>query len=37
MESDTPTPFSGNLRDASKDARGWFLRHFMLGDTFQLP
>jgi len=29
MESDTSTPLSGNVIDASKDTRGWFLGHFM--------
>jgi len=29
MGSDTSTSLSGNVIDASKDTRGWFLGHFM--------
>ena len=32
MKSDTSTPISGNVNDASKDTRGWFLGHFMPGE-----
>ena len=32
MSSDTTPPISGNVADASKDTRGWFLGHFMTGD-----
>ena len=33
MSSNIPTPFSGNVNDASKDTRGWFLGHFMPGEA----
>lgn len=33
MLSNTPTPVSGNVKDASKDTRGWFLGHFMPGEA----
>lgn len=32
MKSDTSTPVSGNVNEASKDTRGWFLGHFMPGE-----
>ena len=32
MKPDTSTPVSGNVNDASKDTRGWFLGHFMPGE-----
>jgi len=32
MNSNAPAPIAGNVVDASKDTRGWFLGHFMLGD-----
>ena len=32
MISDTYPPVSGNVNDASKDTRGWFLGHFMPGE-----
>jgi hypothetical protein len=32
MTSNTTAPVSGNVADASKDTRGWFLGHFMPGD-----
>ena len=31
MKSESPAPVSGNVADASKDTRGWFLGHFMPG------
>ncbi|MEO6026436.1 MAG: signal peptidase I [Candidatus Binatia bacterium] len=31
MTSDPPVPISGNVADASKDTRGWFLGHFIPG------
>ena len=33
MNSSTSSPFTGNVNDASKDTRGWFLGHFMPGET----
>ena len=33
MESNAPTPFSGNVNAISKDTRGWFLGHFMPGEA----
>ena len=33
MTADSPTPLFGNVVDASKDTRGWFLGHFMLGES----
>ena len=32
MEAKTFSPVSGNVIDASKSTRGWFLGHFMPGD-----
>ena len=31
MSPDTSTPISGNVANASRDTRGWFLGHFMPG------
>jgi hypothetical protein len=36
MKSESPTPFYGNVHDASKDTRGWFLGHFMPGEANSL-
>ena len=36
MTSDTSTLLFGNVNDASKDTRGWFLGHFMEGDETAL-
>ena len=36
MKSDSSIPFSGNVNDVSKDTRGWFLGHFMLGEETPL-
>ena len=36
MKSDTSIPVSGNVNDASKDTRGWFLGHFMPGEESPL-
>jgi hypothetical protein len=33
MNSNTSSPFTGNVNDASKATRGWFLGHFMPGET----
>lgn len=33
MKSKLPVPVVGNVNDASKDTRGWFLGHFMPGET----
>jgi mannose-6-phosphate isomerase-like protein (cupin superfamily) len=33
MTADSPTPFFGNVVDAAKDTRGWFLGHFMPGES----
>jgi hypothetical protein len=32
MKSDPSAPFFGNVNDASRDTRGWFLGHFMPGE-----
>ena len=32
MNSDVSAPFSGNVNEASKNTRGWFLGHFMPGE-----
>jgi hypothetical protein len=31
-QADTSIPISGNVNEASKDTRGWFLGHFMPGE-----
>ena len=33
MTADSPTPLFGNVVDASKNTRGWFLGHFMPGEN----
>ena len=32
MKLDTPHPVAGNVSEASKDTRGWFVGHFMPGE-----